>query len=483
MGYLFSAAGFAIVLALVQLVGETGAEYISQYIANNEVSEVGITTTRRDPQISAGAGDPATTPAPAIGTVQPILFTGATYVMGPMAAAGGTGRGGSDAAPFEGGIIPAVATVPAAPDMSWLAPYRDRILKTAVNADAAAIEDMSTVSLGAARDTPYRMPDGTVVMPIASQRLFGMRTTVTSIESVPFTYDMPGRVTTNAATGTVVTAMNNGIIDAIDGHFPYLGMAVKRGDILAYLEPNFSASERATIEARVRQLQNLISLTTNQIARLEEVLLVRYRANKIAALRVQIEGYQSELAGLMSAQDDRLPLRANADGVISAVRAVADGPVMLGDAIFEIVDPTALWVEGAAFDPAIANDIVDAGAVTTNGESLSLEFIGGGLTLSNQAIPLRFQIVDGPERLTVGTPVTVVVRSRQVISGVPIPSASVVRTPDGQQMVWQKIGAERFVARIVETKRLAGDVTVVTSGLGDGERIVTDAAAILSQVR
>lgn len=479
MGYLFSAAGFAIVLALFQLVGETGAEYISQYLANNEVADVGLTTTRRDPEISAGTGDPATTPAPAIGTVQPILFTGAAYVMGPTSSMDGAASGGFD----QGGIIPAVAMTRAVPDTDWLEPYKERILNTAASADAAAIEDMTAVSLGAARDTPYRMIDGTVVLPIASQRLFSMRTTITSVESVPLTYDIPGRVTTNAATGTVVTAMNSGIIDPIAGRFPYLGMEVKRGDILAYLEPNFSASERATIEARVRQLTNLISLTTNQIARLEEVLLVRYRANKIAALRVQIEGYQSELAGLMSAQDDRLPLRANADGVISAIRAVADGPVMLGDAIFEIVDPNALWVEGAAFDPVIASDIADAGAVTANGEALLLEFIGGGLTLSNQAIPLRFQIVDGPDRLTVGTPVTVVVRSHQIIQGVPIPAESLLRTPDGQHMVWQKIGAERFVARIVETRRLAGDVVVVTSGLGDGERIVTDAAAILSQVR
>jgi hypothetical protein len=272
-------------------------------------------------------------------------------------------------------------------------------------------------------------------------------------------------------------------VDPVDGRFPYLGQAVKRGDILAYLEPNFTPAERAQIDARVRQLTNMIALATNQIARLEEVLLVRYRANKIAELQFQIEGYRSELSALSAAQQDLQPLRANADGVISAVRAVANGAVLLGDPIFEIVDPTELWVEGAAFDPAIASDIADAGAITVDGRPLSLEFIGGGLTLSNQAIPLRFRIVDGPDGLTVGTPVTVVVRSHEMVRGVPVPTGALVRNPDGQEQVWEKIAAERFVARIVQTRTLAGGSVVVTSGLGSGTRVVTVASAALSLVR
>jgi cobalt-zinc-cadmium efflux system membrane fusion protein len=479
MGYFISAAGFAIALALLRLVGETGAEYIAQYIANNEVADVGASTVHSTPTLAEGVGDPAAASAPGIGKVQPILFTGATYMTGPMAALSGDGAGEEG----RGGFIPAVATVPAAPspDMSWLQPFRDRMVKVAT--EATTIEDMTAVSLGAARDTPRREVDGTVFLPVSSQRLFGMRTTITSVQSLPMTYDIPGRIVTNAATGTMVTAMNNGIIDPVGGHYPYLGMPVKKGDILAYLEPNFTPAERAQIDARARQLANLISLTTNQIARLEEVLLVRYRANKIAELRFQIEGYRSELAALTDAQTERLALRANADGVISAVHVVANGAVILGAPIFEIVDPTALWVEGAAFNPAIASNIMDAGAVTADGRSLALEFIGGGLTLSNQAIPLRFQIVDGPDSLTVGTPVTVVVRSRETVEGVAIPASCLVRNPDGQEQVWEKLGAERFIARIVQTKRLAGDSIVVTSGLSAGQRIVTEGSAILSQVR
>jgi hypothetical protein len=59
----------------------------------------------------------------------------------------------------------------------------------------------------------------------------------------------------------------------------------------------------------------------------------------------------------------------------------------------------------------------------------------------------------------------------------------VLRDSDGRELVWERRGAEVFVPRYVEVKRLAGDESIVLSGLSGGLRIVTDGAPILSQVR
>jgi hypothetical protein len=306
---------------------------------------------------------------------------------------------------------------------------------------------------------------------------------VTRIEDLPLSWEIPGRVATNAATGTMVHAPRAGIVEAVDGVFPFLGMKVRRGDLLGYLRPTFGASERAEIDARIEQLIALISLSGNQIARLEEVFFVRYRANKIEALKVEMEGYRRELSTLQSAIADRQMLRATADGVISGVDAVANATVEQGHPLFQIVDPDELWVEASAFDPAIANNIHDAAALTADGRAMMLTFVGGGLAMNNQAIPLRFRVVEGGDGLSVGAPVTVIVRGTETLRAIAVPASSVLRDSDGRTMVWERVGAETFLPRYVQSRRLAGDMVAVSAGLSSGLRIVTSGANILAQVR
>lgn len=226
-----------------------------------------------------------------------------------------------------------------------------------------------------------------------------------------------------------------------------------------------------------------IRLTEKQIERLQEVLFIRYRVNKIEALKVQMEGNRRELAALRDSLDRREALRATGDGVISQVGTTVGGTVSQGEILFGIVDPRALWVEAAAYDPSIAADIKSAAAQTSDGQALSLEFVGGGLVLDNQAIPLRFRVVDPPERLSVGTPVTVLVRQSRTLEGIPVPATSVIRDGDGRSVVWERLTAETFIAHQVKAVRVAGNTMVVQSGLSDGARVVVDGATILNQVR
>jgi hypothetical protein len=49
--------------------------------------------------------------------------------------------------------------------------------------------------------------------------------------------------------------------------------------------------------------------------------------------------------------------------------------------------------------------------------------------------------------------------------------------------VWVHTEAERFVARRVRTQPLDATHVAVVDGLHDGERVVTEGASLLSQVR
>jgi hypothetical protein len=497
--YLIATLAVAGSIAVTSAIRAIGGEYIAQYFVEVEAGDFGVPAPKEPAapaklERAAPSGGPSEAPlqtiagGPTIGPVTPILIASAgNEVVAPAALA-----------------TPAVAIAEAAPASSEVTAERaDDVVEAAPASapgdeagvepdvgstppavgDIAAVDPMNQVILELVRDTPHRRPDGTAFLPIATQRIFEMRWQVSRLADVPMAHEIPGHVITNPGTGTMVHAALAGVIEANQGTFPYIGMKVRSGDLLAYLQPTMNVSERTQIEARIQQLVNLISLTEKQIERLKEVMFVRYRVNKIESLKVQMDGYRRELATLQSSLGSREALRATADGVISRIDAVVGGTVNQGQAVFEIIDPDALWIEAAAYDPEIASNIRNATAVTSDGQGIDLEFIGGGLVLSNQAIPLRFRVLNAPDGLSVGKPVTVIVRHEETISGIPVPAASVIRDGDGRSVVWERMTAETFLPRQVRAVRVAGDIMVVQSGLADGARVVTEGATLLNQVR
>lgn len=507
--YLVTTAIFAATIAVTGIVTEVGTKYVARYFIENESQDFGVNppktgtekpsdvraTPTREARLDAN-GKPREVVA-ASSSVLPILMSSPDAA--GTALAGRPGRS-SDAGPVPGSYrvaslldagqktdgllgtdMPASSEPMSMAEPAKAAPDVAEIVPAALAVVAPQAQPQAALDL--IRDTPHRRPDGSAFLPMSTQRVFSVRWKVCSNADVAMAYEIPGHVITDPSTGTTVNAALAGIIEANQGTFPYLGMRVRRGDLLAYLQPTVTVSERAQIEARVQQLSNQITLAEKQMERLADVLFVRYRTNKIEAQKVQIEGYRRELVSLQSALDRRESLRATADGVISKVGAVMGGTVNQGQILFEIVDPDALWVEAAAYDSAIADNIRTATAITGDGKPISLEFIGGGMTLSNQAIPLRFRVVGPHEGLSVGKPVTVIVQQNKTISGIPVPASSVIRDGDGRSIVWERTGAETFVPRQVRAIRVAGKQMVVESGLSSGARVVTEGASLLNQIR
>jgi multidrug efflux pump subunit AcrA (membrane-fusion protein) len=153
------------------------------------------------------------------------------------------------------------------------------------------------------------------------------------------------------------------------------------------------------------------------------------------------------------------------------------------DLLWEIVDPDKLWVEVLVYNGDIASNVDRAWAVTSEGESLPVAFIGRGLTLENQGILLQFRVIGPPESLSVGNPVTVFVESDTSASGVILPQSAVVRNSSAQDIVWEHVAAELFVPHPVRVRSINGEQVVVLSGLGPDKRIVFNGAGLLNHVR
>jgi membrane fusion protein, heavy metal efflux system len=169
--------------------------------------------------------------------------------------------------------------------------------------------------------------------------------------------------------------------------------------------------------------------------------------------------------------------------VISVANVVAGQLIDGGEVLFEIVDPAKLWVEAIAYDPATVIDIRGAVATTAAGETLPLDLVGRSLTLRQQAVPVLFRITRQSATLKVRTPVAVILQGAATETGIVLPTASVVGTANGEQVVFEHLSAERFLVRPVRFRPLDGERLLVVAGIDEGARIVTEGAELLSQIR
>ncbi|MGE4218561.1 MAG: efflux RND transporter periplasmic adaptor subunit [Alphaproteobacteria bacterium] len=472
-------------LAIGTLTREIAAEYVAKYIVDNEESGVAKTAPRSFESDATAVG-------------RPVKVTEAVPVLASVAAAGAAAAEAAPPAPQDRSEPSKAADAPDAAPRNAEATAPDNAADTAVAAqtvDAPAeaeasgtqaplMEDAENV-LALLPDTPHRRTDGSVFLPMASQRVFGLRTALTERGAAPVTVELPGRVIADPSTAALVQSHQAGLIEVNDsGRLPFGGQHVRQGDILAYLRPVFTTLERAEMDSRIKDLENQIDMARKRMAQLEQVMFVRFREGKIEAVRVEIAGLQRHLSVLRASQTERVPLRARTDGVVSHVEVAAGQYVSPGSTLFELVDPSRLWVSAAAFTPDVAERVEGATAVTADGQRLDLRFVGGGLTLRNQAIPLQFEILGATPGLTVDKPVTVFVRTRsQEVAGVKVPRSSLVRTNDGRYMLWERRTAETFVSHQVTTVPVDSGSVLVVSELSPSLRVVTNGSAVLSQVR
>ena len=64
-----------------------------------------------------------------------------------------------------------------------------------------------------------------------------------------------------------------------------------------------------------------------------------------------------------------------------------------------------------------------------------------------------------------------------------MPAASLMKNAANQSVVWVKTAPEHFEPRPVTFVALDGVSVAVTSGLQDGDRVVTQAATLINQIR
>lgn len=331
-------------------------------------------------------------------------------------------------------------------------------------------------------NSPQRLPDGSVFLPKPAQRQIGLRTQLGSLQSLPRSVELSGRVQLDPNAGGKVQALQAGRLAPGPRGLPGLGQTVRQGEVLAYVLPATGSLERAGQAAQLAELRAAQGLARQRLARLRELADTVPRKD-IEALESEIaslDARQQALAGGLSARET---LTAPASGVIASAHAVAGQVVDARELLFEVVDPHRLRVEALAYDAALAQDIAAAYVPLASGR-VALSLVGAARSLREQGLPIGFKAQgEGLAQLAVGQPVRVIVQTRSQVQGVAVPALALMKNPSNQAIVWVKTAAERFEPRVVSTAALDGASVAITAGLKGGERVVAEGAALLNQIR
>jgi membrane fusion protein, heavy metal efflux system len=334
----------------------------------------------------------------------------------------------------------------------------------------------------ASRDLAQLLPDGSVFVPKATQRILAIRTALTEQGHFRRAIELPGRIIPDPNASGYVQASVGGRLSPPAGGFPKLGTRVSQGEVLAFVTPPIQAVDVSDMRQRQGELDQQISIVERRVVRYEPLV------QSGAITRVQLDEARLELQGLKDRRAALDKARREPEALIAPVAGiVAEGVVAAGQiaqpntVVFQIVDPERLWIEALSFNAFTGTQT--ATARSPSGRSLPLKYQGSGFTDRNQSIPIHFSIEGDVTGLRVGQFVTVLANTDDEQNGLAVPRGSVVRSANGQDVVYEHVTAERFQAHLVHTQPLDGERVLIATGIGPGRRVVTQGAELLDQVR
>jgi len=283
------------------------------------------------------------------------------------------------------------------------------------------------------------------------------------------------------------------------GAFPYPGMQVESGQVLADITPRLgTGGDLSTLKAAFDKASSEHKLAKQERQRLAKLwqakavaksrLLEAESAEVVskAELDAAMRRYQQSIGGKQNAF--AIPVLAPISGVMAQVTVAPGQYVHEGDALFHIVNVEQLWLEARIAEADIAALQQPTGAWFTlkgfehsfntfdmNG---SLVALGGVIDPVSRTIPLIFEFNNPDQRLRSGMFVTVRVFTGEVEHGVMVPDSAIFND-GGQEVVYVMLGGESFQRRMVRLGIRDGDQVQLVSGVEAGERVVSRGAYLI----
>lgn len=350
-----------------------------------------------------------------------------------------------------------------------------------IHRDPAA--DTPAAAGGFSLTRPLRLADGSLHVSTAMQQQLKIRSETWAAVTQPLAVErLAAEVQAQPDAALAVVAIERGRLEAPDGGWLLPGQQVKAGQVLAWLRPQLSQQERSDRRARLAKLDAELAIVEVNVERQQLQSAVNTEAGGVASGNIWIEKYLADRAAmrgnrdlLAQSLDDRIPLRAPHAGRVLNVAAAPGAVVEAGSAVLRLSASNALQLvavhQQAGLRARIASArLSDGSLLVPRGEEPLAD--GSGWRL-------RFDVPAGHSRLLAGQVVRFEASLRPNAAAAMIPAGACVGRAGGAE-VWMQRGDERFEVRQIASCRSDGAAALA---LADGDRIVTQGAALLSRYR
>ena len=297
--------------------------------------------------------------------------------------------------------------------------------------------------------------------------------------------------------GTVQATLTVAIHSQVDGKLQEVrfteGQHVKKGDILAKIDPRLFKAALDQAKAKKAQDEALLGAAKKDLARFQSLALKSFetqqnvdsqqaKVDQLSAMTdadaAAIEGVQTQLdyTDVVAPSDGRVGVRlvdpgntvraADAGAIVNLVQAQPAAvsftlPAQMLDDVREAMKRGP--VEVTAFDQ---NNKVPVSVGT-------LLMIDNAVDQATSTIRLKAIFANDDERLWPGEFVNARLLLETRSNVVAIPAAAIQRGPRGL-FAWVATATDTAAVRPIQLGPTTGDLTVVTSGLKEGERVVTE---------
>lgn len=365
-----------------------------------------------------------------------------------------------------------VATVLLLPFTSWAGPGHDH----GDEAPAAV-----------AGDGPRRMPTGEVFLPKPAQRQLSVRTTPTLLEQHAQVIELNGKVVLDPQSGGVVQTTTGGRFEPTSQGVPQLGQTVKKGEVLGFIVASQAPLERSGQQAQLAQLKAQLVLAESRLQRVQQ-LQDTIPKKEVDAATSEVQSLKGQVAALAGGIGARETLRAPTQGVLASSAAVSGKVFDAGALVFEVVNPSVVRVDAAWFEgstpPAFGGAKVFLANQNHGEQTIELNYLGAAGAVRDQSLTLAFENRALKNvRFPTGQLLKVFAEQTETTEGIAVASAALVKNAANQTIVWVKVEPETFEPRVVTTEPLDGQRVLVTSGLKPYDRVVTQGATLINQIR
>lgn len=328
-----------------------------------------------------------------------------------------------------------------------------------------------------------RQADGSVLIPMPNQALLGITTQFVSNQRVKSSVTLAGVVHVHPEGHALIQPSSDGRFEAPDPGVLATGAKVTAGQILGYVRYQDTAFELANQTSQLFAVRNDLMQAKRDVKRLRDL-------GELASKQI-LEQLETELSTLVEREqvlkqglEKPEPLIAPISGIVINHEARRGRWVEAGTTLFEVVSSNLRHIEALTNDTSILTQL--STATIDELPAATLTYHGYAPQLNAGMATIHFELDTGAgstSLLLIDQPVTLFAELDNTLEGIVLPAEALVTNAANLPIVWIKVSAERFLPQIVQYQQLSPSEVIVTSGLGEDNRVVVSGTSLLNQVR